>query len=45
MDWAKEQREWWPDDTAYQDDLADLFKQLDAALPSAEGVRGILKTT
>ena len=45
MDWAKEQRDDWPDDTDYQMDLADLFHHLDAALPSAEDVRGILADT
>lgn len=42
-DWIENEREHWPRDTAYQSDLADLAKQLDAALPPLEDVRGIMR--
>ena len=41
-DWAKDQSDAWPSETAYQDDLADLLRQLDADLPTADHVRGIM---
>lgn len=41
-DWAKDQQDYWPDDTEYQRDLSSLLRQLDAGLPTADDVRGIL---
>lgn len=41
-DWAKDEIEAWPDETMYQADLADLLRQLDADLPTADDVRGIM---
>lgn len=40
--WAQDEAERWPPDTAFQRDLAALRDQLDAGLPTAEDVRGIL---
>lgn len=41
-DWAVDERDYWPQDTAYQKDLKDLLDQLDSKLPTAEDVRGIM---
>ena len=41
-DWALDERDYWPELTIYQADLADLLAQLDAHLPSADDVRGIM---
>lgn len=41
-DWAQEQRDQWPSDTAFQSDLADLLRQLDAPLLTAADMRGTL---
>ena len=41
-EWAHDEHLYWPSDTAYQDDLMGLMRQLDATLPTAEDVRGIL---
>ena len=40
--WVQDERDHWPKDTAYQTDLAHLAAQLDAGLPSAADVRGIM---
>ena len=33
-EWAYDETSNWPDDTAFQDDLADLLVRLDAKLPN-----------
>ena len=43
--WVQDERDRWPPDTAYQTDLARLAVQLDAGLPSADDVRGIMAPT
>ena len=35
-EWAYDETSNWPDDTAFQDDLADLLVRLDAKLPWAQ---------
>lgn len=41
--WAQDQTDEWPADTPFQDDLKDLLQQLDAGLPTASGVAGIMQ--
>lgn len=40
--WAQDEADAWPSDTAFQAGLADLLRQLDDGLPSAADVRGIM---
>lgn len=43
-EWAKDEADAWPSETMYQEDLADLLRQLDEGLPTARDVRGIMST-